>query len=199
MLQRARHRRPEVIGLAVALVAALVFVVLLIWHNPYTARSPKIRVTVAGGCPKSLGKAADVSSPGPSWWHELWSRTRLAPTGATSGRVCVYGLSGADGTPTLRAGTVMSAAQAAGVSAAAHAVSTKHPSGNFKCPAELFGTIPIVVLGYPKQADVDIWWNYSGCQTADNGHVEAFQGANDSFGDFQHAVSLVVPVEPSGT
>ena len=187
---RRRWRR-DLIALAVVAAVFLAFLVQLVRNDPYSAGSPKVRVTVAGGCPQSLGEAVDVSSPGPSWWRELWTHSRLASSGAASGLVCLY----AGGA--LREHVVMSARQAASVSAAAHNVSTKHPSGTFHCPA-IGGTVAIVVLGYPNRADADIWWDTSGCQTADNGHVQVFQSGNASFGDFQSAVSAVVGLQAIG-
>lgn len=187
----SRRWRRDLIALAVVTAVFLVFLVQLIRNDPYSAGSPKVRVTVAGGCPQSLGNAVDVSSPGPSWWQELWSHSQLARSGATNGLVCVYAGSA------LQQHAVMSAQQAATVSTAAHNVSTKHPRGSFKCPAQLDG-VAIVVLGYPNRADSDIWWNLSGCQTADNGHVKVFQAGNASFGDFQSAVSAVVGLQAVG-
>lgn len=184
-----RDRLPRAVALAVVGVAVAVFVVQLIRYQPYSAGSPKIRVTVAGGCPHSLGKAVDVNSPGPSWWHELWHRSRLAPTGATSGLVCGYA------GDVLQERVSMSPRQASAISAAANNVSTKHRSASPHCPADL-GDVAIVVLGYPGRAETDIWWHVGGCQTADNGHVEAFQVASDSFAKFQDAVEAVAPLNP---
>lgn len=167
---------------AVAVLVAI-GVVQLIRNYPYSSGSPAVRVTVAGGCPQSLGQAVDVSNPGPSWWHELWHRGRLASSGATKGLVCEY----ADAA--LKRRVVMSAARAAAVSAAAHDVSTKRPpSGTYHCPSDQPGHVAIVVLGYPSGTDIDIWWKDTGCQSADNGHVQVFQAVNDSFAHFQDAV-----------
>ena len=55
----------------------------------------------------------------------------------------------------------------------------------------------IVVLGYPDGADTDIWWNDTGCQNADNGHVQVyFYGSGLSGGDFTGAVEKVSPSAP---
>jgi hypothetical protein len=191
-----RWRAPVVVVLTAVAVLLAIVVAQMIRNYPYSAGSPAVRVTVAGGCPQSLGQAVDVNNPGPTWWHELWHRDRLALAGATRGLVCVYGQDVNDAAPTLRWHAVMSADQARAVSSAAHGVSTKRSRGTFHCPAQLFGTVAIVVLGYPSQPDNDIWWDYTGCQTVDNGHVQVSQGANASFGDFQSAVSALVPSAP---
>lgn len=191
-----RWRMPLVVVLTAVAVLLAIVVVQLIRNYPYSAGSPTVRVTVASGCPQSLGQAVDVNNPGPSWWHELWHRGRLASPGATRGLVCVYGQNVNDPAPTLRSRAALSAAQARAISAAAHDVSTKRARGGAKYPAQMFGTVAIVVLGHPSQPDTGIWWDYSGCQTADNGHVQVSELVNDSFGDFQSAVSAVVPGAP---
>jgi hypothetical protein len=189
----------------------------LIQHPIYSAGSPRVRVTVAGGCPQSLGRAVDVSSPGRGWWGELLhSAGRLARSGATGGLVCQYETTQVIANqgvptqgpsyavpnlpppppPTLQAHALLTRDQAASVSLAAFTQSTRHASGTFHCPAASDG-VTIVVLSYPTGADTDIWWNDSGCQNADNGHLEVyFYGAGLSGGDFPGAVEKVFPSAP---
>jgi hypothetical protein len=202
----------------VGIVAVIALAIRLIQRPVYSADPPRVRVTVAGGCPQSLGRAVDVSSPGPSWWSELVHYSKFARSGATGGLVCQYGLaqlSANQGVPTsgpsnstavveqppaappmLRSHAVLTRDQAAAVSLAAFTQSTRHPSGTFHCPSES-GGVSIVVLSYPTGADTDIWWNDTGCQNADNGHVEVyFYGAGLSGGDFTGAVETILPAAP---
>jgi hypothetical protein len=159
----------------------------------------------------------DVSSPGPGWWSELFhSAGKLAQSGATGGLVCQYGapqVTANQGVPTegptyavpnppppppptLQTRAVLTRDQAAAVSLAAFTQSTRRPSGTFHCPSAS-GGVSIVVLSYPTGGDTDIWWNDSGCQNADNGHVEVyFYGVGLSGGDFTGAVEKVFPAAP---
>ena len=222
----ARWRRVRYAVTTVVVLGVMAIGIRLIQHPVYAADSPKVRVTVSGGCPQSLGVAVDVSSPGPGWWSELLGYSRLARSGATTGLVCQY--AGAqlgnvrslstDGPPPassavpddatalanvppaapplLQAHAALDRAQAEAVSLAAFTQSTLHPRGTFHCPPSSGGVI-IVALGYPTGADEDIWWNDTGCQNADNGHVEVFfYGVGLSRGDFSGAVGKVFPVAP---
>jgi hypothetical protein len=183
----------------VVVVAVIALAIRLIQHPVYSADSPRVRVTVAGGCPQSLGRAVDVSSPGPSWWSELVHSSKLARSGAIGGLVCQYDAAVNVAPPpplTLQAHSVLSSDQAAAVSLAAFTQSTRHPSGTFHCPPASGGVI-IVVLSYQTGADSDIWWNDTGCQNADNGHIEVyFYGEGLSGGDFTGAVEKVFPAAP---
>jgi hypothetical protein len=202
----------------VGIVAVSALAIRLIAHPVYSADSPRVRVTVAGGCPQSLGRAVDVSSPGPSWWSELVHYSKFARSGVTGGLVCRYGVpqpTADQGVPTagpsnptvvvpqlpaappmLQVHLVLTRDQAAAVSLAAFTQSTRHPSGTFHCPAGS-GGVSIVVLSYPAGGDTDIWWNDSGCQNADNGHIEVyFYGAGLSGGDFTGAIEKILPAAP---
>jgi hypothetical protein len=222
----AAWRRAGFITFLVIVVAVIAVAIRLIQHPVYSADSPRVRVTVAGGCPQSLGHAVDVSNPGPSWWSELFHYSRLARSGAIAGLVCQYGVpqtttnqgvptdgpsnstavaesATGDATavaslppqppPTLESHAVLTRDQAAAVSLAAYTQSTRHNRGTVICPAGTNAST-IVVLGYPTGADIDIWWNESGCQSADNGHIEVyFYGVGLSGGDFSGAVEKVFP------
>jgi hypothetical protein len=221
---RARWRRAGFVALIVAVIVVIAAVIRLIQHPVYSADSPRVRVTVARGCPPSLDRAVDVSSPGPNRVSELFRYSRLARSGAIGGLVCQYGQPQStanqglptDGpssstdlpdatavvnlpapqSPALQSHVVLTRDQAAAVSLAAHTQSTLHPRGTVFCPAGVESSI-IVVLSYPTGADIDIWWNESGCQTADNGHVEVyFYGVGLSGGDFTGAVEKVFPAAP---
>ncbi|HEY0869090.1 MAG TPA: hypothetical protein VGD55_01730, partial [Acidothermaceae bacterium] len=50
---------------------------------------------------------------------------------------------------------------------------------------------------FPTGPDADIWWNDTGCQNADNGHVEVyFYGVGLPGGDFPGGVENVFPAAP---
>jgi hypothetical protein len=210
----------------VLVVGVIALAIRFFQHPVYLANTPRVRVTVAGGCPQSLGPAADVSnSGGPGWWSELAHYSRLAPRGAIGGLVCQYGepqSTANQGVPTdgpssstdvqdatavanlppaasplLQSHALLTRDQAAAVSLAAYTQSTLHPRGTFHCPGATLGASIIVALSYPTGADTDIWWNDTGCQNADNGRVEVyFYGVGLSGGDFTGAVEKVFPAAP---
>ena len=131
----------------------------------------------------------------------------LAPTGATSGLICryatdntIYFSPGANTdvetlppmpVPNLRASKALTAAEAASVSASAAAVSIAPAVGSYSCPEEYPGHVALVVLGYASRTDVDLWYNDSGCETADNGYASSFLLTGGEFGSAVDA--LVFP------
>jgi hypothetical protein len=223
---RSKKRR-RVIWTATAAVVVIVgaFAVrLVLLHPVFSGNPPRVRVTVSGGCPHSLGDAHDVSNPGPGFWSEFWHYSELARSGATNGLVCEYVVTQVvaapqPGPPTESPGPLdgpdvsqvvplpvlslqtqlsMTAAEASTLSLAAATQSRWHPGvgDHFNCPPES-GGVTIVAFAYPNGPDADIWWNNSGCQNADNGHVEVyFYGAGvDTGGDFPDAVDNVLPAQ----
>jgi hypothetical protein len=160
----------------------------------YTARSPRVRVAVDSRCPDTLGGAKDVSNPPGGLGNHL------VPTGdhPRAGLVCQYAGSQnlkAPTTTVLARSTALTPQSAARLAQALRNVSVKAPTGKFGCPAGLVGSITIIALSYRgRAADVDLWYSTSGCQTIDNGHLEAFQGANPTFyNGFETALEQVAP------
>jgi hypothetical protein len=193
----SRARRIAVVGTVVGLVVLVAFVVGMALHRPYAGSSPSVRVSVAGGCPADLAAASDVRTPGgPGFFSRLFHYPPLAPSGASSGLICDYGgpvsAPPAAASRPLQQQVRLTATQAGALSRAANQVSTRRPAGESKCPSDV-GTVVIVVLGYLHHPDVDIWWNDSGCETADNGYVQVFQAGNASFGTFGGAVATYLP------
>lgn len=151
-------------------------------HEP---PKPTTRVTVAGGCPHSLGTAADVRNDSAGLIRQL------VPVGVTpdAGLICRY-----PGSRTQPAGPMALGPDAVGTLARALAqVRIGGPPGETHCPAD-FGSVAIIVLRYADRDDVDLWYRTSGCQTLDNGHVSAFEGGNPSFYDtFMNTYARLVP------
>jgi len=150
--------------------------------RPYSAGTPEVHIAVGDSCPATLGNAADVSNP------KAGLTRSLVPVGPSpaSGLVCQYDAHLSAGTvasPSVVRSVALSAAKASRLARALGAVSLKKPSGTFHCPMDV-GSIAIIALHYVGRSDdVDVWYETSGCQTLDNGHVSAFQGANPSFYD----------------
>jgi len=153
-----------------------------------------LRVTVAAGCPKTMPWAVtDVENPADPALEKT-----LAPSGATSGLICRYASDnrmyfspGANTevdtpapmpVPNLRASVVLTEGMAASLSAVAAATGIAAAVGSYSCPSDAPGHLALIVLGYPSRSDVDLWYNDSGCQVADNGYVSAFLLAGGDFG-----------------
>jgi hypothetical protein len=148
-------------------------------RGTYTARSPQVRVTVSGGCPRQ-GHWADVANPGGGLTG------RLAYPGARSGLACVYA-AGNERLTLLRT-VVVDAGGAGRISDAAARVRLGVPSGNVNCAAGRPRTV-VLALGYARHPDVDIWYDLTGgCVLADNGSVEATDTANSTFAAFADAL-----------
>ena len=160
-------------------------------HPPYRARRPQIRVTLAGGCPHSLGVARDVTNPGaPSLVLRFFHDPPLAATGATGGLVCRYATGVGTGA-TLSSELRLTPGQAGAVSGAAARMNTGYrPHGETSCPGDP-GQVVVLVLGYAHRADIDLWWHDGGCASVDNGYADA-EGypANASYFGFAAAVPM---------
>jgi hypothetical protein len=141
-------------------------------------RGPRIRVTIASGCPESVGKALDVANPAGG------SAMRLVPTGPQLGLICRYRPSQpaySTSPDDLYRTTVLDQGDARRLATVIDEISTAPPPEvAFFCPAD-FGSSTIIVLGYRSHPDADLWFDDEGCQSLDNGRIEAFAGDNPSF------------------
>lgn len=162
------------------------------WFRP---GSPRLEVSVAGGCPRSVAGYADVANtfPGPP----------LVPANPTGGLVCRYGAGvglGPDGggQALLMGGTRLDAAQAQRLAGAIRQIHLTASVGVVMCPADL-GSVAVIGLTYAGRADVGLWYRTSGCQTLDNGRIGAFEVGNPSFyTGFEGAIDhLSPPVAPA--
>jgi hypothetical protein len=152
---------------------------MVIWLDPVplrdTSSSPRIRVTVARGCPGSDAPYAGVPR------HRIYEYgvanhgadlgRRLLPAATpTAGLECrYYGLNG----PAfrLRSATRLDAAQARRLAAAMTALPLSHPDGGVAfCPFD-DESAEVVALSYPHRADVDLWVKLNGCTFVSNGYI----------------------------
>jgi hypothetical protein len=141
------------------------------WIDPTPTRDashgPKIRVTIAGGCPASDRGLAIGNPDAPDLDHQL-----LPAATPIAALKCTY--DGLNGHPfRLASSQHLNATQAAAAAAVIRAV----PLGSRglearNCPAD-DARANIVVFAYPGRADVDIWEHTAGCPSTDNGHIVA--------------------------
>jgi hypothetical protein len=147
------------------------------WIDPRPTRDaatgPRMRVTVAGGCPASDRGEVGVgnSRPGLS--------TRLLPAAAPlSALICVYGGLNPPHVFGLRAHVALKAPDARLLAAQARAVPLGHTDGDTtSCPAD-DGSFDLVVFHYASGPDVDLGDHATGCGFLANGRIVAAGGLN---------------------
>lgn len=146
------------------------------WFRP---GSPRLEVSVAGGCPGSVAGYADVVNtfPGPP----------LVPAGPTGGLICRYGPGvglgpNGDGHALLVSGTRLDQGQAQELANVIRDLNLAAAVGVAACPAD-FGSVALLGFAYLGRDDVGLWYRTSGCQTLDNGRIGAFEDGNPSFYD----------------
>jgi hypothetical protein len=144
------------------------------WFDPVPfqdiAPGPRMRVTVAGGCPATDADDVGVRNTAPDL------ATMLLPAAApTSGLMCEYaGLNGKRfGLIKSTAIDVNAAAQlASGVSSS----SLSHLDNvEVNCPMD-DASITVLVFAYAGRADVDVWYARTGCQSVSNGYITGSPG-----------------------
>jgi hypothetical protein len=142
------------------------------WLDPVPLRDdatgPRMRVTVAGGCPET-----DANEVGVSNINGAYLNTELLPTAPpTSGLSCEYGdLNGNQSG--LITSTTLNSTAAAQLASAVTSSSLGHlDNAMTNCPAD-FGSVTVLVLSYTGRTDVDLWYARTGCQWLSNGYIEA--------------------------
>lgn len=148
-----------------------------IWLDPtpYKDNSPgrRMRVTIAGGCPRADAKIAGVRNSGPDL-----SRALLPAAPPSAGLVCSY--FGMDGRPYLLKTRKPLDDRAAGrLATAVRRVPLAHVDGAFvNCPMD-DASVDVLVLSYPHRADIDLWFARRGCSWIANGTISAAAGGLD--------------------
>lgn len=147
---------------------------------PDNAGGPRLRVTVAGGCPRSDAHAVGVLNPGADLSHAL-----VPPGAPGAGLVCLYGgagalpsgpSSGALAPSALAHHALLGKTAAGALAAEVRAIPLSHMDGaQMSCPAD-DGDQAIVALAYPSSPDVDLWVALSGCGGVANGYIRAGTG-----------------------
>ncbi len=144
---------------------------VVVWLDPSpvpdTMAGPRMRVTVAGGCPGSDAQFAGVSNRGTDLARRL-----LPAAEPTAGLQCrYYGMNGL--ARRLRTATRLNLAAARRVARAMAGLLLSHVDGaRVSCPAD-DGSAEVVALSYPDRADVDLWIKLNGCGGVTNGYIAA--------------------------
>jgi hypothetical protein len=147
---------------------------VMVWLDPVPVRDnatgPRMRVTVASGCPKSAAGYSDITNQGTDLAR------RLLPAGKpTAGLECTYyGLNGPRWQ--LRKQVHLTAAAAQRLASTMSRVSVSHVlGGRVNCPLG-DDSVEIIALSYPRRPDVDLWISLGGCSTVRNGIIVANEG-----------------------
>jgi hypothetical protein len=154
------------------------------------AASSPIRVVVTRWCPKQIGVAKGVSNPHVG--------DELVPPNPIAGLICRYSPpspfdQSGEVSGSLYAQVKLTGVQAVHLTGVIDSISTAVPPDGAHCPAESLSA-SIIAFAYANAPDVDLWFKDSGCQTLDNGTLEASQIANPIFdGPFEALISEWAP------
>jgi hypothetical protein len=153
-----------------------------IWLTSGPARDvrigPRIRVTLTGGCPKSIEGYVDVSNP-----QEDLTKRMLPSDDPTTAIICRY----PDTSPAQR--TDLSRSQARSLARVINSIRLSSPgSVVVNCPLDR-QTTTVMVFGYRGRPDVDLWYHPSGCESLANGYVWTWEVGNPHF--YEDFVPLV--------
>lgn len=134
---------------------------------PDDAAGPRLRVSVAAGCPSRDQNDVGVSNTGADL------RTSLLPsTAPTAGLICRYAGSGGTALTSQR----LDASGARQLAAAVGRAQLAHLDDvETNCPMD-DGSAVVFALAYPGRADVDLWWHSTGCQSIANGVISGSPG-----------------------
>lgn len=150
-------------------------------------RRPLIRIPPEGPCPKSIRDFNDVANTEDSL------RSHLLPPGALFGIICRY-ITVPKRTPyKLYRRSLINGRTAAAFEDAINNIQTERPEEIVSCPAK-FIEATVLAFGYLDGHFVDLWYEDSGCQTLDNGYLEASETTDPPFQNFIQLVNQIAPL-----
>ena len=142
---------------------------IVVWLDPAPYRDdrtgPRLRLTVAGGCPAHDTGAVGVRNDAPDL------DTALLPDAVPSAAIlCRYaGMNGPRGSLTKQ--ERLTAAQAADVAAYLRSAPLSHVDGAVRSCPMYDGSLRLLAFAYPGRDDVDLWWPVGGCALIANGRI----------------------------
>jgi hypothetical protein len=141
---------------------------IAVWIDPVpygdNTLGPRMRLTVAGGCPATDQGYVGVTNPQPALNSSL-----VPPSAPTEGLVCEF--YGGSGHPfALKKTTVLDGTAAAAFAVKARELRLGHVDGEvLSCPND-DGSVTAVALAYPGGSPVDLWMT-GGCAGTSNGYI----------------------------
>jgi hypothetical protein len=145
----------------------------VVWLDPRpngdSLSGPRLRVTVADGCPANTKPAVGVANP-----DQPDLDARLLPPGSpTAGLACDY----AGFSRRLTGHRTLDATAAERLARAARDLPLSHSLGGPRsCPLDS-DTVAVIVFSYLDRPDVDLWLHATGCPSVSNGHIWTEAGA----------------------
>jgi hypothetical protein len=164
-MRRSCNGRVVTSALATVVTLGLVVSACSSPPQPDIIVGPRLRVSIAAGCPASNAQDQGVTNTGADL------NQSLLPAGEPRAALtCNYsGLNGA--TPfALTSHNLLTQAAARNLATLAGQVSLSRINGAFSCPNDT-GEITVVGFSYPKRPDVDLWYHKGGCQWLSNGKI----------------------------
>ncbi|MGZ3318582.1 MAG: hypothetical protein ACXU95_14940, partial [Isosphaeraceae bacterium] len=154
-------------GLALAAVAAGVWLAFFRSSPEPLSLEHPIRVTLARGCPSAIAGFDGVSNPDSRGLDHI-----LVPEKPMRGLICRFAPVLASG----KGGAVSNSVQLAQGDARqlAHVldqISPYHLSGPINCPSSPEQLFDVIVFGYAGKPDVDVWFAGTGCVYVENGFL----------------------------
>jgi hypothetical protein len=134
------------------------------------SRGPTIRLTVAKGCPESLGRAEDVSNP-----LGVLTEQMLPSTDPIVGMVCEYRWD------KFVRRIDLDTERARSLSRAINRISLGDEGFTILHCLMDDSRDDIIVFKYGAAPDVDLWYHASGCPSLRNGYVAAGSPGNPNF------------------
>lgn len=175
MMRRSCSGRVVALALATAVTLGLLVSACSSPPQRDTIVGPRLRVSIATGCPASNARDQGVTNTG----DDL--NQSLLPAGEPGAALtCSYsGLNGA--TPfALTLHDLLTQARARNLAALAGQVSLSPIDGGFSCPND-GGEVTVVAFSYPNRQEVDLWYHHGGCQWLSNGKITSGMNNVDPF------------------
>jgi hypothetical protein len=146
------------------------------WLDPRpfhdTAHGPRMRVTVAGKCPRSDRSMVGVRNSGSDLARRL-----LPDALPTAAQICEYGGLNPPGFGLKRSARLV-ATEASQLAQQYQRLPIPHTDGgDYSCGMDT-GSVIVTAISYPGRPDVDLWEVASGCASVANGAVRV-TGAAD--------------------
>ena len=152
-----------------------------------SSRRPLVHIPAKGPCPTSVRGDNDVANAK----DDLSSH--LLPQGALFGIICRYTSSPARSPFQLVRSALVNGRTAQAFENTVAKIRTTRPAWVAHCPAAI-ARVTVLAFGYAHGRVVDLWYEDSGCQTLDNGYLEASELSNPPFQQFIGLVAEIAPI-----
>ena len=168
-------------------------VIVLVHRNPrpLTTLFP-VRLTIQGGCPRSIARIDGVVNPDRRSLERI-----LAPGGSSVALVCEYtplNVSAEERPGTLRKAVQLRGSQLVSLIGTMNSIPHVATPRNARvhCSEEIGANDVIVLGGYKGRSDVDLLFHRSGCQNVTNGYIIRWESDGPAFAVFERVFQQYV-------